>query len=34
MNYIMIYKTSGFDMPGYSIQAELDGAKAGVSSYT
>ena len=27
MNYIMIYKIAGFDMRGYSIQAELDGAK-------
>lgn len=27
MNYIIIYKINGFDMPGYSIQAELDGAK-------
>lgn len=25
MNYIMIYKIAGFDMPGYSIRAELDG---------
>lgn len=25
MNYIMIYKITGFDMPGYSIRAELDG---------
>ena len=25
MNYIMIYRIAGFDMPGYSIQAELDG---------
>ena len=27
MNYIMIYKIAGFDMPGYSIWAELDGVK-------
>ena len=27
MNYIIIYKISGFDMPGYSIRAELDGAR-------
>lgn len=27
MNYIMIYKIAGFDMPGYSIQAELDETK-------
>ena len=27
MNYIMIYKIAGFDMPGYSIRAELDGLK-------
>ena len=27
MNYIMIYKIAGFDMPGYSIRAELDGVK-------
>ena len=25
MNYIMIYKIAGFDMPGYSIRAEMDG---------
>ena len=25
MNYITIYKISGFDMPGYSIRAEMDG---------
>lgn len=25
MNYIIIYKIAGFDMPGYSIRAELDG---------
>lgn len=27
MNYIIIYKIAGFDMPGYSIQAELEGVK-------
>ena len=27
MNYIMIYKIAGFDIPGYSIQAELDETK-------
>lgn len=27
MNYIMIYRIHGFDMPGYSIRAELDGVK-------
>ena len=27
MNYIIIYKIAGYDMSGYSIQAELDGVK-------
>jgi hypothetical protein len=27
MNYITIHKISGFDMPGYSIQADMDGVR-------
>ena len=27
MNYIIIYKISGFDMQGYSAQADMDGVK-------
>lgn len=27
MNYLIIYRISRFDMPVYSIQADMDGAR-------